>query len=55
MVFYNRSFMASGKETERQRLITPSCECFINVFCVMQRLFCSGVEVFLFVNDRLIF
>ena len=38
MVFYNRSFVASGKETERQRLIMPSYECFINVyFCILQR------------------
>lgn len=35
MVFYNRSFMASGKETER--LFMPSCKCFISVLCIVQR------------------
>lgn len=35
MVFYNRSFMASGKATKRLRLITLSYECFTNVFCIL--------------------
>lgn len=37
MVFYNRSSVASGKEIERQRLITPWCKCSMNGFCIVQR------------------
>lgn len=38
MVFYYRIFMASGKETETDTLITPLRGCFINAFVfILQR------------------